>query len=50
LSADIVFGISPVEAHKGRKCFGGLLLHVCSPRVWYSCAKGHACLRSAKAL
>ena len=27
LSADIVFGIRPVKAHKGRKCFGGLWLH-----------------------
>jgi hypothetical protein len=28
LEADIVFGVSPVEANKGRKCFGGLWLHV----------------------
>jgi hypothetical protein len=28
LEADIVFRISPVEANKGRKCFGGLWLHV----------------------
>jgi hypothetical protein len=27
LSADIVCGIRPVKAHKGRKCFGGLWLH-----------------------
>src|SRR5262249_46613451 len=40
----------PVEAHKGRTCFGGLWLHVCAPRVCDSCGKGHACLRSAKAL
>jgi hypothetical protein len=28
LSADIVFGIRPVEAHKGRNGFEGLWLHV----------------------
>jgi hypothetical protein len=28
LEADIVFRISPVEANKGRKYFGCLLLHV----------------------
>src|SRR5262249_42147556 len=48
--ADIVFGVSPIEANKGSKCFGGLGLHVGSPYVWYSSTKGHACLRSAKAL
>ena len=50
LQADIVFGIGPVEANKGGKCFGGLWLHVASPSVWYSSAKGQACVRSAKAL
>jgi hypothetical protein len=49
LEADIVCRISPVEAHKGRKGFGCLWLHVGSPRVWYSGAKGQACWRSAKA-
>jgi len=49
LSAHIVFGIGPVEANKGGKCFACLLLHVGSPSVWYSGAKGHACWRSAKA-
>ena len=33
LSADIVCGIRPVEAHKGRKGFRGLWLHVSSPNV-----------------
>ena len=28
LEANIVFRISPVEADKGRKCFGYLWLHV----------------------
>jgi hypothetical protein len=28
LSTDIVFGIGPVEANQGRKCFGWLWLHV----------------------
>jgi hypothetical protein len=27
LEADIVCGVSPVEANTGRKCFGGLGLH-----------------------
>jgi hypothetical protein len=49
LQADIVFGIGPVEANKGGTCFGGLWLPVASPRVWYSRAKGQACVRSAKA-
>ena len=50
LETDIVFRIRPVEANKGRKYFGYLLLHGESLRMWYSGAKGHACLRSAKAL
>jgi hypothetical protein len=46
VEADIVFGVSPVEANKGGKCCGGLGLHVYSPCVWYSSAKGHAGGRS----
>jgi hypothetical protein len=44
-----VFGIRPVEANKGRKCFEGWWLHGCSPRMWYSGAKGQAGVRSATA-
>jgi hypothetical protein len=49
VSTEIVFGLGPVEAHKGRTCFGWVWRHVCSPRVWYSGAKGQAGWRSAKA-
>jgi hypothetical protein len=49
LEADIVCRISPVEANKGRKGFGCLWLHVCSLRIGYSGAKGHAGVRSAQA-
>jgi hypothetical protein len=34
LSAHSLFGISPVEADKGRKFFVRFLLHACSPSVW----------------
>jgi len=50
LSANIVFGIGPVEADAGRKGFVGFVLHMGSPSVWCSGAKGHASLCSAKAL
>jgi hypothetical protein len=33
LEADLVCGLRPVEANKGRKCFACLWLPVCSPRV-----------------
>jgi hypothetical protein len=49
LEADIVCRIRPVEANKGRTYFGYVLLHMCSLRVWYRGAKGHAGVRSAKA-
>jgi hypothetical protein len=49
LEAAIVLRLSPVEASKGRKGFGGLWLQVGSPCVWYSRAKGHAGLHAAKA-
>jgi hypothetical protein len=50
LAADSVCRLSPVEANKGRQCFGGLWLHVGAPCVWYRSAEGHAGVRSAKAL
>src|SRR5262249_1997502 len=33
LEADIVFGVSPVQADKGGKCFVRSMLHVSPPRV-----------------
>jgi hypothetical protein len=50
LYTDIVVGIGPVEAHKGRQGVRGWWLHGSSPNVWYSGAKGQAGLRSAQAL
>ena len=50
LDADIVFSIRPVEANERGKFLLRQMLHVSSPRVCESGAKGHACLRSAKAL
>ena len=49
LAADFVLRIRPVEANKGRKYFGYVLLHGASLRMWSSGAKGQAGWRSAKA-
>jgi hypothetical protein len=50
LEADIVCGIRPVEPNARGTCLWRYRLHVSSPRVCESGAKGHACGRSAKAL
>src|SRR5713101_1755602 len=50
LQADIMFAIGPVETDEGRKFLGRFLLHVTPPSMCESGEKGHASLRSAKAL
>jgi hypothetical protein len=50
LQADIMFALGPVETDEGRKFLVRFLLHVTPPSMCERSERGHASLRSAKAL
>jgi hypothetical protein len=50
LQADIMFALGPVETDAGRKFLVRFLLHVTPPSMCERSGRGHASLRSAKAL